>query len=95
MKRQNSTLTFSHCLRTAWAVCKLQAAMKTGAVEFSFLKIEGETRLAVGTLDPSRFNYTAKTETKREKSPAIVTYFDLEKNGFRSFRAELFLGWAA
>ena len=52
--------------------------------------------MAVGTLDASKINYTRKTDaTERETSPTVIKYFDLEKNAFRSFRAERFLSLAA
>ena len=43
-------LSFSECLKKAWANIKLKAKMKTSIVEFYYKKINGEIRQAFGTL---------------------------------------------
>jgi WYL_2, Sm-like SH3 beta-barrel fold len=95
MFRQNRFLSFSYCLKTAWAIVKLQMSMRSNIVEFTFQKNDGETRRAVGTLDAARFDYSRKTSTSERELPNVIKYFDLEKNAFRSFRAERFLSVAA
>lgn len=90
IKKQNSFLSFSYCLKQAWSIVKLQSSLRTNVVTFEFQKNDGEVRRAVGTLDTTRFDYSRKTDTSREL-PNVIKYFDLEKNAWRSFRAERFL----
>lgn len=94
MRKQNTFLTWSQCLVQAWKVIKLKNQLREGIVSFSFQKTNGEVREAKGTLSTEHFNYTSKGTSK--PSPiTLVKYFDMEKNSFRSFRAERILNIAA
>lgn len=86
--RRSAGLTFGQAQKKAWAVIRLKIEMKKSeAVEFSFIKIStGEIRRAVGTLHPSIV--PATKGTSKAKPAAIVTYFDLERQAWRSFKAE-------
>lgn len=95
MKKDGTAPTFGEAQKQAWAVIKAQKAMRSEVVVFAFKKENGETRRAVGTLDQTRFQWTAKGQGETKGSRAVVKYFDLESNGWRAFRAERFLGLAA
>ena len=85
--RKESNLTWGQCQRQAWAAVKLRNTLAVAAVEFAYLKENGETRKAYGTLCPSLFTY----ESKGTGSPAkltVVRYWDLDAAAFRSFRAD-------
>jgi hypothetical protein len=77
--------TFSECMKAAWKRAKLVRQMREGIARFIFVKkSDGSTRNAIGTLRNGNFSYESKGSTKK-KNPANVSYFDIEKNAFRSF----------
>lgn len=92
--RQNQFLTWGQCQAQAWQVVRLRSALRAGATRFTFQKQDGEVREAYGTLNPSLFSYEHKGSDRAE-SPTAIKYFDLEKNAWRSFRAERILKIAA
>ena len=47
---KSATMSWSECLKQAWAVLKLKLAMKKRVVEFYFQKVDGSIRQAFGTL---------------------------------------------
>ena len=61
----------------------LRELLHKGAVEFTFKKKDGTIRPATGTTNPSLYTY----ERKGGSSPApdMIVYWDMEKNGWRSF----------
>ena len=67
-----------------------------GIVEFEFIKKDGTIRNAKGTLEPSLLpppKPAGDSEVApRKKNDSIFVYYDLEKNYFRSFVKESFLG---
>ena len=85
------------------ADCENQAAqieecvkqMKTRVVEFFFVKKDGTTRQAFGTLQEDIIRPHIKSDSNREPNPELVTYFDMSKNQFRSFRKENFKSFVA
>jgi stalled ribosome rescue protein Dom34 len=94
IRRQNPLFTWSQCQVQAWKVARLRASLRTGVASFTFQNNEGEVRAAKGTLNTDLFQYDYKG-TKRGESVTVVKYFDLEKNAWRSFRADRFLTVAA
>lgn len=84
--RRTSNLTWSECQTAAWNAIKLRTALKSGVVQFYFIKADNTLRKAVGTLDSSRFEYEAKGESVF--NPMLVKYWDLEKSAFRCCRVE-------
>lgn len=63
-------------------------ALHNNVVEFSFTKKDGSTREARGTL-LENFITTTSTSTNSKKKPAnIIAYWDLDKEGWRSFKEE-------
>lgn len=67
-------------------------ALRFGPVTVNFVKADGSDRSMACTLDesiiPSEFVPKAKTEgtIERKKSPDALAVFDLENEGWRSFR---------
>lgn len=85
--RKESNLAWGQCQRQAWAVVKLRNTLAVAAVEFSYLKENGETRKAHGTLSATLFTYENKG-TGTPAKPTVVRYWDLDAAAFRSFRAD-------
>ncbi|MFN8304039.1 MAG: SH3 beta-barrel fold-containing protein [Saprospiraceae bacterium] len=94
IRRQNQFLTWGQCQAQAWQVARLRHRLRAGAARFTFQKQDGEVREAYGTLNPALFQYEHKG-TDRAESPTAIRYFDLDKNAWRSFRAERILKVAA
>ena len=82
----NKGLSKSEAFRKAWKVIKLKEAMQDDQVEFAYQKKDGSTRNAVGTTSNRFFTYTRRTD--RPSPIAVITYFDIEKQAFRAFKAE-------
>ena len=81
--------TMSEALRQSWAVMKLRRAMKGGIVKFLYTKLDGTVRTAWGTLEDSRIPQTQGTG--RKPNETLCTYYDSEKESFRSFKIANFL----
>lgn len=75
---------FAEALKQAWKVIKLKAQMSLGIVKFSFKKVDGSIRNAVGTLKQELINYEYKGSGN--VSNEVVAYYDMESEAFRSFR---------
>ena len=71
-------------MKQAWQVLKLKAALKNGVVKFYYQKLNGEVRTAWGTLKEALIPETKGTE--RKKNESLITYYDNEKQAFRSFK---------
>jgi hypothetical protein len=80
----NTKKSFAVCLAKAWQNYRLTKLMIKQAVKFAYEKVDGSLRHAIGTLNIGM----PQSESKRESSPAVVTYYDLDANAFRSFRSE-------
>jgi len=80
--------TFAEALKHAWQLIKLKYAMLKGVVEFSYRKVDGSIRTAVGTLQAPHVNYEFKGKASTTKTMA---YFDLEQGAFRCFKIENFI----
>lgn len=76
---------FAEALKHAWQLIKLKYAMLKGVVEFSYRKVDGTIRTAVGTLQEPHVNYEFKGNASTNKTMA---YFDLEQGAFRCFKIE-------
>jgi len=67
------------------SIGKLRQKLEGGVVKFSFIKLEGELRPAVGTLDlniiPDDKLPNGSVIQDNEK---VLKYFDLEKENWRS-----------
>lgn len=80
----------SECTGQALRIALCVAAMKTRIVEFYFVKKDGTTRQAFGTLQDDIILPLIKDSSNREPNPELVTYYDTVKKSFRSFRKENF-----
>lgn len=86
---RSAGVSFSECLKVAWANYKLKKSLRKGIVHFEFRKKDGSLRRAVGTLKETFLPSLKGSGVRR--SDEVITYFDLEKNGFRAFRKELLM----
>ena len=71
---------------------KLRLKLRDGEVSFKFLKKDGSTRKARGTLKKDLIPEEHRTDERRKaKSDIVFNYFDLDKEDWRCFRRENFL----
>lgn len=80
---KSSFNTFGQALKQAWKIIKLRMKMKFRNVAFSFKKVDGSIRNAVGTL-----NISYESKGGKAINYGVINYFDTEVNGWRSFKAE-------
>lgn len=78
--------SFADALKKAWVIIKLRARMKNQIVSFKFKKVDGSIREANGTLMDSMLPEIKGTSNKVNYS--VMAYFDVDANGFRSFKVE-------
>lgn len=79
-------------MEKAKAVFETKERLRKGATTFAYENAKGETRNAIGTLNFAQIPFTKQPKgTGKVNSPLIVKYFDLERNAFRSFRADRFI----
>lgn len=84
--RKGQATSFSEALKYAWKAIKIYSRMLVGNVSFTFRKVNGEIRHAVGTL--SNLNYERKTTGEGDsKNADVICFWDCEKGAFRSFKA--------
>lgn len=76
--------SFADALKMAWKIVKLQFELCLGVVCFKYRKVDGSIRQAKGTLD----NVPAVKGTDKAKNWGNICYYDIDANGWRSFRAE-------
>lgn len=79
IRRSQNGLSIAEALKMAWKAAKLQTELAVGEVRFSYRKVNGEIREAVGTLK------NMVTDTFSAFNGTAMFYFDIEKKGFRSF----------
>lgn len=75
---------FSVCLSRAWALYRLTKRMHREVVTFTYEKVDGSLRKAKGTLKDVQ-SLIKGTGTPNYNT---IRYFDVEANGFRSFKVE-------
>ncbi len=87
---KNTKIYWRHCMRLAWEIYRVSKAMKKGVVVFYYKKADGTTRRAEGTLQnlPSGTSLVKKGKTPSYKT---MTYYDVEKQGFRCFKIENYI----
>ena len=86
LKSQFPVLRFSYLLKRAWGINELRQKMQCGAVEFSFLKANGEVRKANGTLLKGYATTSGTRPHTTHKQFGTFPYYDLDKNSWRSFK---------
>lgn len=85
----------AECENQAMQIAECVKAMKTRIVEFYFVKKDGTTRQAFGTLQDDIILPLIGSSSNREPNPELVTYYDTVKRQFRSFRKENFKSYVA
>lgn len=76
---------FSVCLSKAWELYRLTKRMRAGVVRFAYEKADGSLRKACGTLH----DVAAMVKgTGRPDDGQTVKYYDVEADGWRSFKVE-------
>lgn len=84
--KKGEACNFSEALKSAWKAIRVYSGMLVGKVMFTFKKVNGEIRQAVGTL--FNLNYTRKTAGEGDpKNADVICFWDCEKEAFRSFKA--------
>lgn len=85
--RKSQVSTWSEALKAAWKAVKVYTKMLVGTVEFTFRKVNGEIRKAIGTLHD--LDYTAKGtgSSDPDKNADVICFWDVEKQAFRSFKS--------
>ena len=76
--------TMSEAMKVAWANYKLKQAMKNKIVKFYYRKVSGEIREAFGSLQDKLLPETK--ENGRKSNDTLFTYFDTERESWRSFK---------
>lgn len=78
--------TISEALKQAWQVIKLRVKMTKQVVKFTFKKVDGSIREALGTLKSDETPQTVSSGKKSSK--AVQVYYDVEKMAWRCFKVE-------
>ena len=73
-------------------VNEFKEMLKNGIVEFEFIKKDGTLRQAKGTLLAEHLPPQKEGTSSKKPSDNVMVYFDMEKNAFRSFVKESFVG---
>ena len=76
--------SMAEAMKCAWCNYKVRTAMATRIVKFYFLKVDGTTREAYGTLKADIIPQTG--DGNRKKNDTIQTYYDTEKAAWRCFK---------
>lgn len=82
---------------------EIRKRMRKGVCKFKYMKVNGDERIALGTLNGSFIDSALKqlgadpSLSKQEKEPndSVFRYFDLNKNAFRGFAKARFMGICA
>lgn len=76
----------AECEKQAAEIAECVKAMCERIVEFYFVKKDGTTRQAFGTLQPDVIIDHITDSSNREPNPDMVVYYDTEVQHFRSFK---------
>lgn len=76
--------TMSEAMKVAWANYKLKQTMKNKIARFYYRKVSGEVREAFGSLQDKLLPPTQGTGKKANDT--LFTYFDTERESWRSFK---------
>ena len=88
-------LSWSEILKLAWQFYYLRRMLQSGIVKFTYLRISdgvllGEIRHARGTLHPELIPGEHQPKNSPDYVPnySTISYYDLDKQGWRSFRLD-------
>ena len=84
--RKSQVASFSEALRLAWKAIRIYTQMQIGKVEFSFTKLDGSIRKAIGTLCDIDYSPSTNGRSRVKPDDDVICFYDVEKNHFRSFR---------
>ena len=79
---------FAVALSKSWQLYRLIKQMRAGVVRFANEKADGTLRKAIGTLKDTTLLVKG---TGRPDDGRTVRYYDVEANGWRSFKVENFV----
>lgn len=71
-----------------WEKDKLAAALRTNVLEVAFVKKDGSGRIMKCTLSEGYLPSWEKSETPRKENDNILSVWDIDNNGWRSFRLD-------
>ena len=72
----------------------IKRILALGDVYFSYLKKDGTVREAYGTRNTNIINeYNASPRGNSSEKDGVITYYDIEFEGWRSFKIENFIGF--
>lgn len=80
---RNFGYTLAQALKCAWANAKFLVIASERLCEFVYLKVDGTTRRAIGTLTKK---YENTSGTHRPQNDAVQCYYDIDAEAWRSFR---------
>ena len=83
-------LSWRDCVSHAWLLLRFRKALNNGIVQFAYFKKDGSYRPARGTTNLAILPYDKRPKddpSQAEKPPvySVITYFDLDKQEWRSF----------
>lgn len=76
----------AECEKQAQQIAECIKEMNSRIVEFYYMKKDGTKRQAFGTLQPEVIVPLISNAPERKPNPDLVTYYDTEAQGFRSFK---------
>lgn len=80
--------TIARATGKAWSLYRLTQRMRAGVVRFAYEKADGTLRRAAGTLHEVAATIKG---TGRPDDGCTVKYYDVEADGWRSFKVENFV----
>ena len=89
---------WSDIVEYAWYFHHLRVLMRTNTVQFSYFKTDGSIRQARGTLctdlipEEKRPKGESREPKKRKENYGAFTYYDLDRDAWRSFKITEFIG---
>ena len=79
----------TYAMLAAWKIEEIREYLRTGLVSFSYGKVNGDCRTALGTTNPLLIPTAAMPKSLDFDIPrerlGLITYYDLEKDSWRSF----------
>lgn len=74
---------------------EFKSKLSNFVVKFSFTKKDGTIREAIGTTNASLIPEQPTKETSRtyKSNPSIIKYYDIDKEGWRSFNESNFISF--
>ena len=87
-------LSMRDAMVKAWGILKLKKQMLKGIVQFFYTKVDGSTRMAWGTLKADLLPKQAEDSKQKKSNDTVFSYWDTDKQAFRSFKMINFINIA-